>query len=107
MVAAFVPKLAALLSLIPAQVVGAALFVAMGVQVGAGLAIVATGEMASRDYFVVGLPVMLGTCVGFLPDELLASLPVGARVIFGNGLVVGILMVLLLEHGILRKTAHG
>lgn len=106
MVAALVPKLAALLSLIPAQVVGAALFVAMGVQVGAGLAIVAAGEMTGRDYFVVGLPVMLGTCVGFLPDELLVSLPVGARVIFGNGLVVGILMVLLLEHGILRKTQH-
>lgn len=106
-VAAFVPKLAALLSLIPAQVVGAALFVAMGVQVGAGLAIVATGEMTSRDYFVVGLPVMLGTCVGFLPEELLACLPVGARVIFGNGLVVGILLVLLLEHGILRKNLTG
>ena len=103
MVAAFVPKLAALLAIIPAQVVGAALFVAMGVQVGAGLAIVASGEMTSRDYFVVGLPVMLGTCVGFLPEALLASLPVGARVILGNGLVVGILLVLLLEHGLLRK----
>ena len=105
--AAFVPKLAALLSLIPAQVVGAALFVAMGVQVGAGLAIVASGEMTGRDYLVVGLPIMLGTCVGFLPEELMVSLPVGARVIFGNGLVVGILLVLLLEHGLLRKTSRG
>jgi xanthine/uracil permease len=102
-VAAFVPKLAALLSLIPAPVVGAALFVAMGVQVGAGLGIVATGEMTGRDYFVVGLPLLLGTCVGFLPENMLTSLPVGVRVIFGNGLVIGILLVLLLEHVILRK----
>ncbi len=102
-VAAFVPKLAALLSLIPAPVVGAALFVAMGVQVGAGLGMVATGEMAGRDYFVVGLPVLLGTCVGFLPEKMLASVPVGVRVIFGNGLVIGILLVLLLEHLVLRK----
>ena len=101
--AAFVPKLAALLSLIPAPVVGAALFVAMGVQVGAGLGIVATGEMTGRDYFAVGLPVLLGTCVGFLPADLLAPLPVGVRVIFGNGLVIGILLVLLLEHVVLRK----
>ena len=101
--AAFVPKLAALLALIPAQVVGAALFVAMGAQVGAGLAIVAKGEMAGRDYFVVGLPIMLGICVAFLPEGLMASLPIGARVIFGNGLVVGILLVLLLEHVVLRK----
>ena len=102
-IAAFVPKLAALLSLIPAPVVGAALFVAMGVQVGAGLGIVATGEMTGRDYFVVGLPVLLGTCVGFLPENMLTSLPVGVRVIFGNGLVIGILLVLLLEHVVLRK----
>jgi xanthine/uracil permease len=101
--AAFVPKLAALLSLVPAPVVGAALFVAMGVQVGAGLAIVATGEMTGRDYFVVGLPILLGTCVGFLPENLMTSLPVGARVIFGNGLVIGILLVVLLEHVVLRR----
>jgi xanthine/uracil permease len=101
--AALVPKLAALLSLIPAQVVGSALFVGMGAQVGAGLAIVATGEMTGRDYFVVGLPVLLGTCVGLLPENLMASLPVGVRVIFGNGLVIGILLVLLLEHLVLRK----
>jgi len=102
--AALVPKLAALLSLIPGQVVGAALFVAMGAQVGAGLAIVATGEMTGRDYFVVGLPVLLGTCVGFLPENLMVSLPIGARVIFGNGLVIGILLVLFLEHVVLRKS---
>lgn len=101
--AALVPKLAAVLSLIPAPVVGATLFVAMGAQVGAGLGIVATGEMTGRDYFVVGLPVLLGTCIGFLPEDLMTSLPVGARVIFGNGLVIGILLVLLLEHVILRK----
>ncbi len=102
-IAAFVPKLAALLSLVPATVVGAALFVAMGVQVGAGLGIVATGEMTGRDYFVVGLPVLLGTCVGFLPENMLVTMPVGVQVIFGNGLVIGILLVLLLEHVILRK----
>jgi hypothetical protein len=34
---------------------------------------------------------------------MLASLPVGVRVIFGNGLVIGILLVLLLEHVVLRK----
>ncbi len=107
-IAAFVPKLAALLSLIPAPVVGAALFVAMGVQVGAGLGIVAGGEMTGRDYFVVGLPVLLGTSVGFLPENMLTSLPVGVRVIFGNGLVIGILLVLLLEHVVLRKIrSHG
>jgi hypothetical protein len=42
--------------------------------------------------------------VGFLPENLMVSLPVGARVILGNGLVIGILLVLFLEHVVLRKS---
>lgn len=103
--AAFLPKLAALLSVIPAPVVGAALCTAMGAQVGAGLAVVAGGAPTVRDYFVVGLPLLIGTMVGFLPEPLMASLPTSARVFCGNGLIVGIVLVLALEHGILRKPA--
>lgn len=98
LVAAFIPKLASAFSAIPAQVVGAALFVAMGTQLGAGLSIISSGGMNTRDYFVVGLPLLLGTGVAFLPPGLLSSLPVGAQVLLGNGLMSGILLVLLLEH---------
>jgi xanthine/uracil permease len=102
-VAAFVPKLAALLALVPAPVVGAALCSAMGAQVGAGLAIVSAAGPTIRDYFVVGLPLLLGTLVGFLPSGFMASIPATSRVFFGNGLIVGIFLVLLLEHVVLRK----
>lgn len=102
--AAFVPKLAAFLALVPAPVVGATLCVAMGAQIGAGLALVTrNGEMASRDYFVVGLPVLLGTLVGFLPKPLVAAMPGAFQVFLGNGLIVGIFLVLFLEHLLLRK----
>ena len=103
-IAAFVPKLAALLSLVPAPVVAAALLVAMGTQVGAALAIVSEGGMSGRDYFVVGIPVLLGTLVAFLPVEFTASMPPAVRLFFGNGLIVGIFLVLLLEHGLMRKS---
>jgi uracil permease len=102
-VTAFVPKLAALLSMVPGPVVGAALCVAMGAQVGAGLAIVSSGGLSSRDYYVVGLPVLLGTMVGFLPEGLMAAMPTALRVFLGNGLIVGIFLVLALEHVIMRK----
>jgi xanthine/uracil permease len=102
-IAAFVPKLGALLSLVPAPVVGAALCVAMGAQVGAAFAIVATDGMVGRDYFVVGLPVLFGTLVGFLPDAFMASIPAALRVFLGNGLIFGIFLVLFLEHILLRK----
>ena len=96
--AAFLPKLTALLALVPAPVVGAALCVAMGGQIGAGMEIIASKKIASRDYFVVGLPLLLGTLVGFFPSGLMESLPDFSRVFLGNSLIVGIVSVLLMEH---------
>ena len=104
-VAAFVPKLSALLSLVPGPVVGAAFCVALAGQIGAGIAIIAGKRIESRDYFVVGLPVMLGTIVGILPKAFYASIPKALQVLLNNGLIVGIVVVLLLEHVLLRKTS--
>ncbi|NNG06342.1 MAG: purine/pyrimidine permease [Desulfobacteraceae bacterium] len=103
LLAAFLPKLAALLALVPAPVVGAALCVAMGGQVGAGIAIIASKEVTSRDYFVVGIPILLGTMVGFFPRSLFDALPGFSQVFLGNSLIVGIVMVLLLEHILWRE----
>lgn len=103
MVAAFVPRLAALLALVPPPVVGAALCVAMGVQMGAALSIVTEGGMTQRDYYVVGLPVLLGSLLGFLPQSAIEAVPQLLRVLLGNGLIFGILLVLLLEHVLMRK----
>ena len=103
LLAAFVPKLSALLSLVPTPVVGAALCVAMGGQVGVGIAMIAAQELTSRDYFVVGLPVLVGTMVGFLPHGLFDAAPASFHVFLGNSLIVGIFLVLLLEHLLLRK----
>lgn len=102
-VAAFVPRLAALLALVPPPVVGAALCVAMGVQMGAALSIVTEGDMDRRDYYVVGLPVLIGSLLGFLPQAMVEAVPQIPRVLLGNGLTFGILLVLLLEHLLLRK----
>ena len=104
LLAAFVPKLAALLALVPAPVVGAALCVAMGGQIGAGIAIIASKEIGPRDYFVVGLPVLLGTMVGFFPRSLFEVLPGFSQVFLGNSLIVGIVIVLLMEHILWRES---
>jgi uracil permease len=103
--AAFLPKLAALLALVPAPVVGTALCVAMGGQVGAGIAIIASKGVTSRDYFVVGLPLLLGTMVGFFPRSLFDTLPGYSQVFLGNSLIVGIVTVLLMEHLLWREKA--
>lgn len=105
LMAAFSPKLAALLGLIPAPVVGAALCVALGGQVGVGISIIASKEITHRDYFVVGLPLLLGTLAGFFPHSLFDTLPGFSQVFFGNSLIVGIVTVILLEHILWREKA--
>ncbi len=101
--AAFLPKIASFLALVPAAVVGAALTTAMAGQVGAGFAIVLKqGHFTGRDTFVVGLPLMVGTLIGFLPPAFFEALPGLLRAFLGNGLVTGIVLVICLEHAVLK-----
>lgn len=98
-IAAFVPKFSAALAVVPAAVVASALCVAMAGQIGAGLAVIASGRsLTARDYFVVGIPVLLGTLLAFLPQSFIVSLSGMGRVFLGNGLISGIALVVFLEH---------
>ena len=103
--AVFFPKLAALLALIPMPVVGTALCVAMGGQIGAAISIIASKTLTPRDYVVVGLPVLMGTLAGLFPRELFSSLPGFIQVFLGNSLIVGIVLVILFEHVLCREEA--
>lgn len=97
-------RLGALLAAIPPAVVGAALVVALASQVGAAIGAITSGarKLTGRDYLVVGLPVLLGTVVAVLPAAFFAGFPAGLGNVAGNGLILGIVLVLLLEHGLLR-----
>jgi xanthine/uracil permease len=103
--AAFIPKLAAVFTAVPAPVVGAALCVGLGGQVGAGLAIISGQQhrLTGRDYLVIGLPLVVGTLVSLLPAGFFTGMPATLQIFLGNGLIMGILMVLLLEHLLLRR----
>jgi len=103
--AGLVSRLSALLASVPAPVVGAALCVAMASQVGAAINAMTPGgrPLAGRDYLVVGLPVLLGTLVAAAPAGFFSGLPAWLGTIVGNGLVLGILLVLFLEHVVMRS----
>jgi hypothetical protein len=79
----------------------------MASQVGAAISAMTAGGRAlvARDYLVVGLPVLLGTLVASVPPGFFVALPPMAGTILGNGLVLGILLVLVLEHGLLAPGA--
>jgi uracil permease len=101
--AALAPKLSALMAAIPDPVVASALCVGLGGQVGVGINEVSKDGLASRDYFVVGIPVLVGTMIAFMPREFLSGLAGPLQVLLGNGLVAGIVLVLLFEHVLFRK----
>ena len=102
---AFIPKLGAVLASIPDPVIGGATLVILSSQVGVGIRTVIRGKktFSSRDGFVVGLPVILGTALPLLPPGFFQHLPVLISAFLRNGLAIGMLLVILLEHLIMSK----
>lgn len=98
-------KLNAVLGSVPVAVVAAVMVAAMASQIGSGIAVLTAScrELESRDYFVIGLPLLLGILASILGRDFLALLPAWLGPLLGNGLVVGMVTVLVLEHLLLRR----
>ncbi|SDE00921.1 uracil-xanthine permease family protein [Sporomusa acidovorans] len=101
---AFLPKVLFYLSFIPEVVIGCILLFIMCTQVAAGLTTAFTAmEQPYFDYaLLIGLPILIGIMVAFLPAEVVASFPARLRPILANGFVMGVIVSLLLEHVIFR-----
>ncbi|SFM28197.1 uracil-xanthine permease family protein [Pelosinus propionicus] len=102
---AFFPTILFYLSFIPGVVIGCILLFIMCTQVAAGLTIAFTAmEQPHFDYaLLIGLPILIGIMVAFLPVEVAASFPPILRPILANGFVMGVIVSLMLEHVIFRK----
>ncbi|MBU2549768.1 MAG: purine/pyrimidine permease [Proteobacteria bacterium] len=102
---AFFGKLAAIMSAVPGPVVAAALLASMSAGVGVSIDIIHRGKerLTNRDYLIVGLPTLMGAMAAILPHAFLDLLPAAIRPLAGNGLIVGVVLVLLLEHVLLAK----
>lgn len=104
-ICALFPQLVAVLSAIPSPVMGVVLLYLMAAQVAAAFQMSGTMSVA-KDFngaLTIGLPIMLALVVAFLPAEVSAALPAVLRPIVGNGFVMGVIVVLVMEHVIFRK----
>lgn len=99
----FVPKIAAFFAFIPLSVVSAVLCMAMGNQIGAAIRMATSSSFSQRDGTVIGLSVMLGLIISVLPSEIMFNVPSAVQLFLKNGMLSGIVISLLLEHGLLRK----
>ena len=103
-VLAFFPQAVAALLTIPQPIMGIVLLFLMATQVAAGLEIIHSTKavLSFKDGLVLGIPIMLTTILSFAPQAAMAAVPSLLRPIVSNGFVMGIIVVLILEHLILR-----
>lgn len=102
-VAGFSPAMIAFLGGVPSVIVGCVMLYILTSQIAAGL-LVANQNRAFQfeDGLVIGLPVLLGTVIAFLPADVLATFPITLRPILGNGFVVGTVSAFLLDRTMTR-----
>ena len=96
----FLPPVIAFVGGIPQVVVGGVFLYIMCSQIAAGLTMVIDAQKGFHfeNGLVIGLPLMLSIIISFLPDSILNTFPVILRPLLGNGFVVGVLAVLIMEH---------
>lgn len=101
---AFFPDVVAMLLTIPQPVMGVVLLYLMATQVAAGLHLIeGTSAVRSfKDGLVLAIPIMFTLILSFAPQSALATIPSLLRPIVGNGFVMGIIIILLLEHIFLK-----
>lgn len=101
-ICAILPSLIAVLSAIPNTVIGVILLYLMGTQLAAAFNMLLSSQSVLNfdDALIIGLPVMVAMLFGAVPMDVVPAL---MRPILGNGFVMGVVTVMLLEHVLLRK----
>ena len=101
---AFSPSIVGFLMTIPATVMGTVLLFLMGTMLAAGFEMVRnTGSVTEfRHGMIIALPILFDVIMTFAPSSAIAAIPEVIRPIIGNGFVMGVLIILLLEHVFLR-----
>lgn len=108
MVFGLVVPLGTLLSSIPLSLAGAVLLVSVSSLIAFGVRGMTLEPLGKRETLIVGLGLLTGIGILYLPPEIWRGVPYWARGFVSNGVIMGTILTILLEHGILpRKIAMG
>lgn len=97
------PSISEFLASMPTPVAYAAMFVSFTQLLGFGLKDYATVKLNERAITITGSSLLIGVGVMFVPAEAWHNLHPLFSFLFGNGLLLGVLVCLLLEHAVFRK----
>ncbi len=90
-------------SSIPPAVGYAALLVTIAMMVEQGLREYRKVDFTMREGMIVGVSIMIGAGILFLDASAFQTLPQILQYIVSNGLVMGLIVAILMEHVLLRK----
>lgn len=101
-ICAFIPPVITLLTAIPDSVIGVILLFLMGTQLAASFnTLIASNSLKTFNHaLTIGLPIMMALVFGIIPMNVI---PAMLRPIIGNGFVMGVLSVIILEHLLLKE----
>jgi xanthine/uracil permease len=88
---------------IPPAVGYSAMMIVFALIFGQGLRELQRIEFTPRENFIVGISMLVGMGIMFLPTSIFVSLPGFAKYVFSNGLIDGMLLTIILEQLILRR----
>ena len=100
---AFLPKTIAVLGSIPSVVIGSSMIYLMCSQIAGGLQTALNQKYKFEYGLIIGLPMILGVIISYLPPAVLNTFPPILKPILGNGFVVGVIAVLIMEHLVFRQ----
>lgn len=102
---AFMPSVVSVLLTIPQPVMGTMLLYLMATQLAAGFSMLNASGCAKdfRDAMILALPVIVCILISFAPQQAFIAFPSIIRPIIGNGFIMGIISIMVLEHILLKK----
>lgn len=103
LVIGLLPPVGRLFAHLPQEVAYASLFVPFSQMMGFGIRDLMGERPTPRNLLVIGLSLMIGIGLMFMPPAAFEGLPAWLRNILANGLLVGLMVCLVLEHLIFRR----
>ncbi|MEM0203375.1 MAG: purine/pyrimidine permease [Archaeoglobaceae archaeon] len=100
---AFIPSIIFVFSVIPKAVVASVFLLVLCSQIAIALTRVRIDDEESG--FVIGFPILVSVVISFLPPEIFGDMPYAVKAFLGNSFLIGILLVIFLEHVIFKRAS--
>jgi xanthine/uracil permease len=104
---AFIPSLLTIFDAIPTLITGCLVIFLMTSQFSAALNLFLTLDIDATHAFqtgiLIGAGILVGVAVTLMPATVISEIPVAIRPIFGNGFLIGVIVIMAMEHLIYRK----